>query len=127
MQTLRITESFKTPYVNIDPNIGVLEIYGNSIPLNSLDFYSEIFSLIQKYKGKPQKNTLVNIYLNTVNSSSIKCLLQIMKKLENIQIEKKAEIKVNWIYDCEDEDMKELGEYLESNISIKFKYIDVMI
>ena len=39
MDPLIIEESIKTPSITFNPNTGVLEIKGKSIPENSLEFY----------------------------------------------------------------------------------------
>ena len=39
MDTITIEESAKTPYILMDPEKGVIEIKGRSIPENSVEFY----------------------------------------------------------------------------------------
>ena len=74
----------KTPYIKLDNKSGIIEIKGRSIPEHSLDFYRDINSWLEEYGKLPQSQTVVNIELEYFNTSSSKCLLDILKKLELI-------------------------------------------
>ena len=85
METLLIEGSPKTPTIKFDWDKGFLEIKGRSIPENSIEFYKPLVDWLDKYSGKPQKLTNVNIHLEYFNTSSSKCILDVFKKLESIQ------------------------------------------
>ena len=123
METLLIEGSPKTPTIKFDWDKGYLEIKGRSIPENSIEFYKPLVDWLDKYSGKPQKNTSVNIHLEYFNTSSSKCILDVFKKLENIHKGGTSDVVINWHYEEDDEDMLEAGEDYQAIINIPFKMI----
>jgi hypothetical protein len=110
--------------VEIDPNNGKLEFKGRSSPSASLEFYSPIMSSIdQSFSGSGQSIT-AHFAFEYFNTSSSKCLFDILKKLARMQA-KGTEVEVNWYYEEEDEDMKETGEDYEDVLGLSFNYIAV--
>ena len=127
MEKIRRKESPKTPFVNCDLELGSLDIYGRSLPEHSLKFYEDIYKELDQYILNPQKRTIVNIFLEYVNSSSSKCILYIIKKLDLLKIEGTSEIILTWFCDAEDEGMRTEGELYESFVSYEFNYIKISI
>ena len=125
MENINIKGTQKTPEVSFDCLQGVLEIKGRSIPENSIDFYKPMVDWLDSYSQNPVKRTQVNIQLEYFNTSSSKCLLDILKKLEAIH-KAKNEVVVNWYYEEDDEDMLEAGEDYESIIKVPFKMIQII-
>lgn len=123
METLHIEGSPKTPTIKFDWDKGYLEIKGRSIPENSIEFYKPLVDWLDKYSGKPQKNTNVNIHLEYFNTSSSKCILDVFKKLESIHKSGTSEVVINWHYEEDDEDMLEAGEDYQAIINIPFKMV----
>ena len=115
----------KNPYIIFDSTMGTMELSGRSTPENALEVYSDLLSQIDKYVLKPQKKTFVNIFLEYYNSSSSKCLVQILEKLNSLEKEGTSKIILNWFIDSEDENMLEEIEVFESIVSFKFNYIEI--
>src|SRR5882724_1955436 len=107
MNTLQITATPKTPYINFSADSGLFEISGKSIPENSIEFYQPIYNWLDQYAQQPVKNTAVKIQLEYFNTSSSKCLLDVFRKLEALQKSGKSEVTVTWLYEEDDEDMME--------------------
>jgi hypothetical protein len=124
MTSINIEGSPKTPTVNFNNESGVLSIKGRSIPENSIEFYKPLIDWIDNYSAKPLDKTTVNIQLEYFNTSSSKCILDVFKKLENINKVGK-DIIVNWYYESDDEDMLEAGEDYQAIIDLPFKMIDI--
>ena len=98
MDPLIIEESIKTPSITFNPNTGVLEIKGKSIPENSLDYF---------------------------NTSSSKCLLDIFRRLEPANSGGASSVKVHWFYESDDEDMMEAGDDYQALVKLPFTLIKV--
>ena len=113
-----------TPAVMFNPETGVLEIKGRSIPENSLDFYRPIVEWLKAYSLSPQKNTQVNIQFEYFNTSSSKCLYDIFHKLQLIA-DSGNSVMINWFYEQDDEDMMEAGEDFEDILKIPFTFIEI--
>lgn len=123
MDTLLIEGSAKTPTIKFDSNSGLVEIKGRSIPENSIEFYKPLIDWLEKYAIKPQSNTTVNIQLEYFNTSSSKCILDVFKKLENINKSGNSAVIINWHYEEDDEDMSEAGEDYKAIINVPFKMV----
>jgi hypothetical protein len=121
MQAISIQSTAKTPQVELDASTGKLELRGRSIPENSIEFYTPIFEWIDEYSRNSGKKTELHIQLEYFNTSSSKCLLDVFKKLQNIQQQGKSEVTVRWYYEEDDEDMLEAGEDYAAIIRIPFE------
>ena len=124
MEKYSIDGTPKTPTINFDLGSGVLEIKGRSIPENSIEFYKPLVDALDKYAGSPKSATNVNIQLEYFNTSSSKCILDVFKKLENINKNGSA-VTINWHYEEDDEDMLEAGEDYQAIINVPFKMVQV--
>ena len=124
MEKYSIDGTPKTPTISFDLGSGVLEIKGRSIPENSIEFYKPLVDALDKYAGAPKSATNVNIQLEYFNTSSSKCILDVFKKLENINKNGSAVI-INWHYEEDDEDMLEAGEDYQAIINVPFKIVQV--
>lgn len=124
MENLIIEGTQKTPSIKFLQESGSLEIRGRSIPENSIEFYKPLNEWILAYGDNPKKETSVDIKLEYFNTSSSKCILDFFKVLESIN-GNKTEIKVNWFFEEDDEDMEEAGEDYQAIINIPFNMIEV--
>ncbi|HCY01257.1 MAG TPA: nuclear pore complex subunit [Bacteroidales bacterium] len=122
MELISIEGTPKTPTVSMNPQTGVIEIKGRSIPENSIEFYKPIVDWLEEYSKATAAKTVVNIHLEYFNTSSSKCILDVFKKLEAL----KNNVIVNWYYEEDDEDMLEAGEDYESIIKVPFKMIQIV-
>ena len=124
MSIYKIEGSPKSPSVTLDFNSGLFELKGRSIPEDSIDFYAPVLLAVQKYVLAAQEKTTINIQLEYFNTSSSKCILDLLKILEKIHVNGK-EIIVNWHFEEDDEDMEEVGKDYQSIIKIPFKMIEI--
>ena len=121
MNNLIIEESVKTPAVSFAAESGVLELKGKSIPENSLEFYKPVFEWIDNYGQDPSPKTELKVKLEYFNTSSSKCLLDVFRRLETINLSGKSSVKVSWYYDGDDEDMMEAGEDYGALVKVPFE------
>ena len=125
MEPILIEGTPKTPSVKYDPEKGMIEIKGRSIPENSIEFYKPLVDWLEDYSKNPNEKTLVNVQLEYFNTSSSKCILDVFKKLEAIH-KSNHDVLINWYYEEDDEDMLEAGEDYESIIRVPFKMIEIV-
>ena len=107
----------ETPYIMFDPWQGKLEIYGISIPENSVEFYKSLLDSLDQYITVPKSTTQVDIQMEYFNTSTSKCIFDILKRLEIIQGMGK-EVIINWYYEADDEDMREAGEDYKALVNL---------
>ncbi len=124
MDNFVLEGSAKTPSVDFNADKGVLELRGRSIPENSIEFYKPLNEWIENYGKSPQGETVVDVRLEYFNTSSSKCILDLFKQLENLN-GSGTNIKVNWYFEEDDEDMEEAGEDYQAIINLPFNMIEV--
>ena len=119
----RVEQSYKTPLINFDGVTGNFEIKGRSIPESSFKFYEPLYAWIDNYVKNPAPQTNLNLQLDYLNTNSTKCIADMLRKLEQISINQKGKIIINWFYDKEDDDMLETGEDYKSTINFPFNFV----
>lgn len=113
-----------TPYVQLDARNGVLAFKGRSSPSASLEFYYPIMSSIDRAFTSGVSSITANFAFEYFNTSSSKCLFDILKRLAQFG-NRGMEVKINWIYEEDDEDMRETGEDYEDVLGLTFNYIEI--
>ena len=124
MNNIKMEGTAKTPDLSFDANTGVFDIKGRSIPENSVEFYKPILEWIDEYTKQTQPKTIVNIHLEYFNTSSSKCILDLLKKFEIIA-KNGNDIVIRWQYEEDDEDMLEAGQDYQSIIKVPFEMVEV--
>jgi hypothetical protein len=122
MEALDIRATNDTPKVLFDPENGVFEISGRSLPEDVVRFYQPLIDWLEEYKDNPNETTefvFKYIYFNTATS---KLIQDILIKLEEIH-EDGHEVQVLWYYEQEDEDMLDQGEEFAESLDIPFEII----
>ncbi len=124
MKNLYLEGSAKTPAVDFDVNTGVLVLRGRSIPENSIEFFRPIKEWLDVYGIEPRIATRVEVRLEYFNTSSSKCILDLFKRLERMNVGP-TEVLINWYFEKDDEDMEEAGEDFKSIVKLPFEIIEV--
>lgn len=119
---LQIKETSHSPMVNFDPN-GVLEIRGNSFLDNAHEFYTPLINWIRTYTKAPAAETKIIFDLNYINTSSQRMVFDMLKEIGNIHSSGNT-VHVDWLYDENDYDLKDVGEDLLSFMEYSYKVIE---
>ena len=122
MDPLIIERTQMTPGISIEPDAGIIQISGRSIPDNPISFYQPVFDSIDQYKLCPKEKTEVSINLEYFNTSSLECLYMLFSKLAAINQPGKL-INIHWYYMEGDLDMREAGEEFQTIIEIPIELI----
>jgi hypothetical protein len=111
LQSLYIEETQRTPSIHFDYEQGVLEITGyRSMPEVSTKFYEPVLDWVDQYVAvSDRRNTIINVKLEYFNTSSGKCIVDILKKMDKFA-SKGYQVKLQWYYEQEDEDMSKSGD-----------------
>jgi hypothetical protein len=124
MRKFHLDGSPKTPLIDFDPETGVLELKGRSIPENSVEFYQPITDWLNEYETAPKQETIIEMKLEYFNTSSSKCILDFFKRLEKMNGQSTS-VRVNWYFETDDEDMAEAGEDYQAIVELPFKIIEI--
>jgi len=119
MERIHINKTKVSPEVILDPNTGYAEICGESYPENYLNFYRPVVDWLKK-TVEDKREIEFNFKLDYFNTSSSKCILDILGILEKYNQEG-GKVIVNWYYN--DDDMLEAGEDFLSDLNLPYKLI----
>ena len=120
MESLVLQPTAHTPSVSLNSDSGVFEFKGRSTPENSLDYYDPIFKWLDQYVLKPSSKTVVKLQFEYFNTSSSKCILDVLKKFVKLH-NAGNDVTIKWFYEEEDDDMKEAGEDYSDILDIPFE------
>lgn len=121
MDNLILESSAFTPFVQFDKESGIMEIKGRSIPECPDEFWMPIISWFEGYLLNPSSLTTFKIDLEYFNISSSKRILFLLYKLNNLAKEGK-DVKVDWFYRFNDEDMYEVGQDYKYMVKVPFEF-----
>jgi hypothetical protein len=122
MESLRIERTAKAPLFILRD--GYIRLSGRSIPQNARQLYKICFDWIEQYIQNPEKETKVDLYFEYIDTSSIRCVVDILTMLCSVS-DASHRILVNWYYEEDDEDSHDLGEYIQAHLKIPFNIIPV--
>ncbi|MDD2964377.1 MAG: DUF1987 domain-containing protein [Bacteroidales bacterium] len=125
MKTLLIEKTRQTPYVDFNPENGLFKIGGRSIPENTFAFYESIIAWLDEYVKQPADTTRFEVHLEYFNTSSSKFILELFRKLRQIDQLPEKKLEVVWYYDKDDEEMMETGEDYRDLTEIPFDIREV--
>ncbi|MDQ3394579.1 MAG: DUF1987 domain-containing protein [Bacteroidota bacterium] len=124
MDPLMLKSTPKTPEVNFDNNSGIFEIKGMSCAEYALDFYNQVFEWLDDYIKHPKPKTVLNIQFKYFNTSSAKCVLQLLERF-SILSSNNHEVVINWIYSQNDEQMLHDGENYSEILGMEFNLKEI--
>jgi hypothetical protein len=132
MQKFYLSPTSSTPEINFSPEENIMLIRGKSSPEDVRAMYYPVISWIITFitdivEGRisiySTENPLVfRIDLAYFNSSSAKFLFDIFSELKRLH-SAGITVKVEWVYDSEDIDLKEAGADIAQLAEMEFTYI----
>ncbi len=124
MENYIVKETNLTPGIDLNYEGGTVMLKGKSIPENSLEFYQPVYDWLDAYLEEPKNKTIVIIQLEYFNTSSSKCILDILKRVDKLD-EEGNDVLIKWHYDEDDEDMMEAGEDYSDLLDSPFELIPI--
>ena len=119
MNHLYISASTKTPEINFKQD-GIFSIRGNSYPEDVHKFYDPINSWVEMFLKTNSTIVHLNISLDYINTSSIMVLLSLIMYIKS---QSKADVKVTWLHEIDDEDSLATGKDLQSLSELQFDFL----
>ncbi len=121
MDVLSIKGTVETPEVNFDPNSGVFNLSGRSLPEDVKDFYNPLIKWIEGYAASPKPTTVLKVKMDYFNTASSKMLLEIFELFKDMQ-DNGSEVAIEWYYLEDDEDMEDAGQDYSDIVEVPFKF-----
>lgn len=120
MDNLIIKGSQTTPLIRFLTN-GKMTIMGRCIMENPDELFKKLVDWVNDYREAPAEETILTCRLEYINSASVKHFLHFLKALKKSLYASK--LKVQWVYEEDDEIMREAGESLQSLADIPFEFL----
>ena len=121
MESIRIEKTPKSPlFVLTD---GYVRLSGRSIPQNARQLYKICIDWVDQYVQSPARETKVDLYFEYIDTSSIRCVVDILTKLSHIPVNSQNRIEMNWYYERDDDDSYDLGAYIQAHLKVPFNII----
>jgi hypothetical protein len=120
MDHLVIAQTEQTPLISFLSN-GLMEISGKSINEDSQEFWSPVISWVEAYRAKPSTKTCLNLFIESLDTSSSSALVEVLYLLKDM-IKEGNEVRVHWNYEENDLDMLELGKDMDVLTQIGFEF-----
>lgn len=119
---MKIIGTYDTPDIVFEPEQGIFEISGRSLPSNTYEFYTPVMNELMRYTENPKASSLFKFKMDFISSSSTKIFQQIFHELDKLH-ERGFKVVVNWYYKFGDDDMKELGDDLRLDSKVPCEFI----
>lgn len=121
---LHIDRTDSSPEIDMDLEHGMIEFTGRSLPANGEQFYGRVYRWLEEYLKQPRPETVVNMKMDYLDTSSSKHFFNIFDKL-NAVCERGQKVHVNWHYETGDEEMAEAGKDFQSFFTLDFDFVEV--
>jgi hypothetical protein len=124
VEPLIIESAKSTPKIDFNPENRVLVVEGQSYPENSFKFYDPIFQWLDAFFADIDDDELIKmeISLPYINTSSSKCILMLLEKLEEA-CNNGRNICINWYYDKDNESEMECAQDFKEFVELEFNLI----
>lgn len=118
MHPLHIPATTTSPLIRFDPLECVLRLEGESYPEYSFEFFMPVMEWLKNHlAGEEGLRIVVNI--SYMNSSSTKCMLDILDLLEEAH-EAGKPVSLTWLYHAENPRALDLAEEFQEEVTFPF-------
>ena len=123
MESIRIEKTGKTPlFVMSD---GYIRLSGRSISQNSRQLFKPCLEWVEQYILSPAPKTKIDLFFEYIDTSSIRCIVDILVVLGTIPKNSDKQIDINWYYEKDDDDAYDLGAYIQAHLKVPFNIIPI--
>jgi hypothetical protein len=122
MEVFHLTKAEDSPEIVLDKEKGVFLIEGNSFVEDPETLYKPVLAWFDVYDHSPNITTIVEFKMNYLNTASTGQLIELLMKLE--EMIDKTNVQIKWYYLKKDDDLREMGEVLNSIIDLDFEFIE---
>ncbi len=124
MKNLSIPATLSSPQVQGNEAEALLCLSGESYPENTFEFFSPILAWVVEILGRDNRPFTLELRLSYLNTSSIKCLMDILDDLEEAH-RKGRQVNVRWFYDAENDRALDLAEEFKEDLTLPFEILSI--
>ncbi|NJL14326.1 MAG: DUF1987 domain-containing protein [Microscillaceae bacterium] len=126
MKNIHLKPTQNTPRLDFDFEKGLFEITGVSYPEYAKEFYDPIVNTLEKYAlNPPTRQTRMVFKFTYFNTGTNTPLSSIFKALETLAARPDHPVIINWYFETDDDDMRELGEYFQTLTHLPIEIIEI--
>jgi len=119
MSVLEIPAKEAAPYIRFDEENGTLQLKGKSYDDDVVMLFNMLRSKLKAFSTSKPEKLDVNIYLKYFNTSSSKCLFDLLMDLKDIE-ENGTQLNIIWNFVEGDEEMGEEIEDFRDSLEMEF-------
>ena len=123
MESLKIEKTKYTLGIDLDPVSGKLEFAGESYPENARAFFAPVFIWLDEFLKSSPANVHTELSLDYLNTSSTKCLLDILEVLDRFR-SGGGSVNVVWYYSKDDEDTLTMGQDIAEDTELQIQFVE---
>lgn len=122
MEKFFIEKEKNTPEIIFDPGNKQFEISGRCFPENSKKFFKPVLEWFDAFIPEADKAIELAFEFYYISSSSIISVLELIKRLDLLK-DKGHDVRINWKYDEDDEDIRKIGEDYSRITNVSFHLV----
>jgi hypothetical protein len=119
---LEVPATTSSPQVLADPDQGLVSLAGESYPENSFEFFRPLGEWVTAFLARDGRPLTVETRLTYLNTSSIKCLIDLLDELEEAHRGGRT-VAMHWYYNLEDDRALELAEEFKEDLTLPFRIV----
>lgn len=119
MDAINIPATTCTPEIRFDEGRSVLSLEGESYPENAFEFFAPVLSWVERRLEANAAGLTLEVRLNYLNTSSVKCLIDILDMMEDAHA-RACPVRLTWYCDVENESARELAEEFGEDVTFPF-------
>jgi hypothetical protein len=124
MEKFILKETTRTPSVSFDPERGLFEIKGKSIPENSTGFFGPLLEYMDNYCKSPANRTILDVKLEYFNTSSTNRIHSLFKKFDRLYKDD-YDVLIRWYCESGDENLRDAGKDFKAMLQVPFEIVEV--
>ena len=121
MSVLEIPAKEASPYVRFDETKCVLQITGKSYDDDVVMLFNMLRSKLRAFSASKPEKLKVHIYLKYFNTSSSKCLFDLLSDIKEMSENGNTELSMEWNFVEGDDEMEEEIEDFRDSLNMDFE------
>jgi hypothetical protein len=122
VEVYQLAATKKTPKVILDHKKGYFEFSGIAMPEDTVIFFAPLHKKINEYFKATEVPIVFHFSIYYFNSLSSKMLYELFKLIERYH-KKGKEVRIEWVYEEDDESMEEAGKLFLDSIEVPSEMI----
>jgi hypothetical protein len=121
LQRVEVSETGYNPRITLDPEKGMITVSGASSPISTTAYFEPIFEWLNLFDMSGKDTLNIYFHFKYYNTYTSKFLVNFVWKCNTLS-KKGKNVSFYWYYDMEDDEMREFGEYLQTQFHEENKF-----